>query len=58
MSGAAPVQQSSAQTELNNRLDNALEQIESVSRQLCSVQDQPKPAVGFVNHLGQVNLTV
>ena len=34
-------QQNPAQAELNNRLDTALEQIEAVSRQLCSVQVDP-----------------
>ena len=43
MGGVAPQGPSSQQKELNNRLDNALEQIENVSRQLCSVQD-PTPA--------------
>merc|ERR1712130_281711 len=52
MGGASLVSQNPSQTELNHRLDNALEQIENVSRQLCSVQDQ-KPQVGFINHLGQ-----
>ena len=42
MGGVAPPGPSSQQKELNNRLDNALEQIENVSRQLCSVQD-PNP---------------
>ena len=42
MGGVAPSGPSSQQKELNNRLDNALEQIENVSRQLCSVQD-PNP---------------
>ena len=55
MGGASLVSQNPSQTELNHRLDNALEQIENVSRQLCSVQDQ-KPQVGFINHLGQVSL--
>ena len=33
--------------ELNDRLDSALQQIETVSRQLCSVQDNTK--IGFQN---------